>query len=444
LKRVRFVPALAAALHCLLPATASAAPFVRPQDTVSLPASEIFRLADEARAGGNPADAETFYRALAQDPDPEIRAEARFRLGMMFSDLGRHRDAALEFRALLDAKPDAQRVRIELARVLALLGDEGAARRELRQVQAGGLPPEVAQVIDQFATALRSRKPWGASVELALVPDSNINRATDAETLDTIIAPLDLSEDARSQAGLGGRAAGQAYFRTPLGKDLALLPRVSGQGEFYRHAQFNDMSGSALLGLEWSPGDERIRPSAGATFRWYGGKLYARTATATVNWQHPLSERAQLEATLTAATTDYRLNDLQDGELWNAELGVERAFDTRSGGGITLSGTRQTARDPGYATTGGGVSLVYWREFGGITGFATAGARMLEGDARIFLFPERRRDWQFNASAGATFRRFRVREFAPLIRVQYERNMSTVGIYDYRRLAATFGVTRAF
>ncbi|MES2442616.1 MAG: surface lipoprotein assembly modifier [Pseudomonadota bacterium] len=429
------------AAACATPAAAQDAP---PVHMEGLKAAQLFEIADQAVAAGRPQDAEAIYRGLAHDPDVEIRNEARFRLALMLSLLGRHPDAAVELRAILDEKPGSPRVRLELARVLALAGEDAAARRELRQAQAGGLPAEVSHVVDQFANALRSRKPFGASLELALVPDSNINRATDAQTLDTIIAPLELSDDAREQSGLGARIAGQAFFRVPVGAHLAIVPRVSGQGEFYRRKQFDDASASALIGLEWSPGRERFQLSGGGTYRWYGLEPYARTATASLNWQHPLSRRAQLSAALTAADTDYRLNDLQDGALFNAELGIERAFNARSGGGITLSATRQTARDPGYANVAAGATLVTWRELGHTTAFATLTTRGLEADARLLLYPERRRDLLLGGSIGATFRGFKLRGFAPLVRVSYERNFSTVGIYDYRRLAASFGITRAF
>ncbi|HVJ01763.1 MAG TPA: surface lipoprotein assembly modifier, partial [Sphingomonas sp.] len=414
------------------------------QSETGLSAAELFGRADQAIAAGQTQDAEALYRALARDPDIEVRSEARFRLGMMLDRLGRKRDAAVAFRALLDEKPGAARVRIELARVLTELGDETAARRELRQAQAGGLPPQVAQAVNQFSAALRSRKPLGASLEFALVPDSNINRATDSETLDTIIAPLELSRDARETSGIGARVGGQVYARQAIGKDLALLPRISGQGEFYRQGAFNDVSLSTQLGLEWSPGRHRLRPSVGVTNRWYGGRPYARTASATLNWQRPLGTRAQLDATAAVALTRYRLNDLQDGMLWNAGIAYERAFDARSGGSVRLSGTRQTARDPGYATASGGVDLLYWHELGKTSAYATLGGRRLEGDARLFLFPDRRREWTLNAGAGATFRALQLHGFAPLVRVEVERNWSTVGLYDYRRVAGTFGITRAF
>ncbi|WP_109809293.1 surface lipoprotein assembly modifier [Sphingosinithalassobacter portus] len=433
--------AAAALTLVVAPATASAQ---NSRNNVHLSPTEMFALAQQAEQRGDDALAATLYEALTSDPDPELRAEARFRHARLLIRQHRLSEAAVLLRALLDEKPDAQRVRIELAAVLVQLGDEAGARRELRQAQAGELPPEVAQAVDQFANALRSRKPFGASIEVALVPDTNINRATDSATLDTIIAPLELSDDARQTSGIGARVAGQAYLRTPIGSKLSLVPRLSGQGEFYRKAQFNDISASGLIGVEWAPGRERFVLSGGGTYRWFGGDPYATTLSARIDWRHPIGRRAQLSVGATAARTDYRANDLQDGMLWNADIGVERALTSNSGASITLSGTRQTAQDPGYSNAAGGASLLYYRQVGRTTLFASALARRLEADARLFLYPERRRDWLLRAGLGATLRSLTVRQFAPVVRVEYERNFSTVGIYDYRRVAVTLGVTRAF
>ena len=48
------------------------------------------------------------------------------------------------------------------------------------------------------------------------------------------------------------------------------------------------------------------------------------------------------------------------------------------------------------------------------------------------------------AGAGVSLRQFSWHGYAPSIRLNYERNRSTVGIYDYRRLAADFAIVRAF
>ena len=409
-----------------------------------LTAAQLFELADQAQASQRLADAEAIYTALAHDPDVHVRSEARFRLGMMLADRKQYSEAALAFRALLDEQPEAARVRLELARVLAAMGDEGRARQQLRQALASGLPPEVAQVVDRFASALRSNRTFGGNFEFAMAPDTNINRATDAKQLDTVIAPLTLSEDAREKSGIGTHLTGQVYARLRVAEGLMLVPRLSGDGTFYRENQFNDLSGSALLGLEWQSGRSRVLPSAGVTWRTYGGKAYARTETADVRWTHRIGRRAQSDVGFSFGRAHYNNNRLQDGNLYNLSVGGERALTARSGIGIRLSGTRQTARDPGYATASGGATLLGWRDMGRMTVFANATARRLESDARLVLFPDRRKEWFLRGSVGATFRQIEVAGFSPVLRVAYERNISTVGIYDYRRVTTDLGITRAF
>ncbi|WP_277978631.1 surface lipoprotein assembly modifier [Sphingomonas phyllosphaerae] len=409
-----------------------------------LSAVDLFALADRARAAGHADQALVLYDALARDANADVRAEARFRKGLLLADERRLAEAAATFRALLDEKPGAARVRLELARVLAQLGDESGARRAVRQARAAGLPDDVAVLVDQFARALRSTQPFGGSIQVALAPDTNVNRATQARTLDTVIAPLTLSRDARARSGLGVRLAGQGFARVPLSSNLSLLPRAAMLGSLYRDSRFNDVSASALLGLEWRHGGDRWSPSGGVTQRWYRGAPYARTISGALDWLHPLGRRAQLFVHGGAAASDYRLNDLQDGGLFDASLGYEQATSPRAGFGATLSGYRQTARDPGYATVSGGLSLSAWQELGKTTVFVNTGLSRLEGDERLFLFPDRRREWLVTSSAGATLRQLAVHNFAPLLRLTLERNSSSVGLYSYRRVAGEIGVTRAF
>jgi outer membrane protein len=414
------------------------------QTGVVLSPAQMMEFAANAQAAGDDAIAIAAYRALDADPDADVRHEARFRLSQLLASQKRYTEAAVLLRTILDEKPDAQRVRLELAKVLAMMGDERGAYRALRQAQAGGLPPDVAALVNQFTSAFRANKPYGFSVELALAPDSNINRSTSADTLDTIIAPLQLSDDAQQQSGLGVKLGAQAFARIPIGKDLNLAPRLSGQGSLYRANQFNDVAGSAQLGVEWTKGRSRYVPAVGRTYRWYGGKLYAVTDTASINWRRRLGKKAQLDTDFALGRSRYKLNPLQSGMIYTGSFSYERAFDARSGGSITLSGQRQTANDAGYATVSGGVGLLYWREIGKVTLFGNADVRRLEADARLLLFPSRRQETYGRLSLGATFRHIQVAGFSPLLRTSYERNKSSVGLYDYDRKAIEVGVTRAF
>lgn len=414
------------------------------QNNPEISAADMFALADEARAAGLIDDAAAIYDALTRDAIEDVRIEAMFRKGMMLADARQYADAAVAFRAVLDEKPDAVLARLELARMFAAMGDEGSARRAIRQAQASGLPDDVAATVEQFALALRSSRRVGGSVEVGFTPDSNINRATQSRTLDTVIAPLTLSDDARERSGLGLKLAGQGFIRIDLSDRLALLPRIAGEGTFYREQTFNDMSGSALLGLEWRNGKDRLSSSLGQTWRRYGGMPYARTGTISLDWIRSLDPRTQLLVHSGASRASYLRNDLQDGSLYDLAISVERALNKRTGLGATISGYRQTARDPGYSTVSGGVSLLAWQDIGETTLIASTAVSRLVGDERLFLFADRRQEWLLKASIGATFRQITIAGFAPKTRLVMERNYSTVELYDYRRVSVEFGVTRAF
>lgn len=432
----------AAALGCALPA--SATPVSAQVQTASLSAQQLLDFADRAMAAGDITTAETVLRALFDDPSIEVRSEARFRLAMMFVKLKRLPEAAVLLRAILDEQPNAQRVRLELAGVLDLMGDEAGARRALREAQAGNLPPEVARFVDRYSAALRAQKPLGASIDVALAPDSNINRATRSQTLGTVLGDFVLDEEAKQRSGVGLALRGQAYVRMPLGEVTNLFGRISGSADIYSEGEFNDFALAATLGPELRSGADRISLEAGGLWRWFGGQAYSRAATVGLNYVHPLGRKAQLRGTANLALVDNRLNRIQDGRTYSASLGYERALSSRAGIGLNLSADRQALNDPGYSTWAGQASLFGYREVGPVTLVATAGLGRLRADERLLLFPDSRTDWLYRASLGATLRSFRIGTFAPFVRATYERNKSTVEIYDYQRFRTEFGFTRAF
>ncbi len=410
----------------------------------TLTAAQMFEFAQRAALAGEFGIAERALRALMHDPDMRKRCEARFRLAMILAQLGRLSAAALLLRQILDEDPGAQRIRLELARVLERMGDEAGARKALREAQAGGLPPDVARFVDRYSAALRARKRLGATVELALAPDSNINHATRSKTLGTVLGDFSLDGDARERSGIGLAARGQAYARARLSRSADLLARVSGSAELYRHGQFDDVAFGIAVGPEFSLGADRLTTGFGPTWRWYGDRPFSRTLSLSLDWLHPLGQRAQLRAGTSIGAVINRLNRHLGGNDYAATLSYERALSNRSGIGGSLALERQALRDPGYASTGGQLTLVGYRDLGAVTLIGSAAYGRLEADERLSLFTARRIDSLYRASIGATFRRLHLGEFALLVRITGERNRSNIGLYGYRRIRTEFGLTRAF
>lgn len=411
---------------------------------IELSPVQLLGFAAAAEARGDDATAEAGYRALTAHRDPEIRNEARFRLAMLYVRTGRLAPAAVLLRAILDDKPEAQRARLELARVLELMGDESGALRLLRAAQAGGLPPEVARFVDRYSAALRSRKPFGASFEIALAPDSNINRATRSDTLNTVLGDFTLDESARPRSGVGLALRGQVYARRPLSAAVNLVGRASGSADLYRHGDYNDLAFGISAGPEIRLGSDRLAIEGGRVWRWYGGTPYSQSWTLSASYAHPPDRKSQIRASINLGRVDNGRNNLLDGHSYAVSASYERALTDRTGAGFSLAVERHSLGDPAYSTIGGQASLFGYHEVGQFTLMATATFGLQEADARLLLLPRRRSDRLYRLTLGATLRSLQYAGFAPIVRITAERNRSTVEIYDHRRLRAEVGLTRAF
>jgi len=427
----------------LLATVAGSAALAAPQRLVLAP-RQALKMAENLERSGDKEGAESIYRQVRKDRDPIIRGEASFRLAHLLADRNRPQEAAIELRRLIDDQPKAGAVRIGLAQLLDRMGDIDGARRQLRAAQAGGLPPQLAQMAERYANALRARAPFGWSVEMAVAPDSNINRATRSDTLSTVIGSFDLTPGSKARSGIGMALSGSAFTRVGVTDSLAWVSRVQGNGDRYREPAFNRLNLSASTGLEWSSGPTRVALDAGVGRSTFGGKAFQRTRQLSLRAYRPLGPRTAVSGSLSTAKVDNRINDLQDGRSLGASLAVDRALSPRAGVQLSLSAGRFKARDPGYSTRGREVAVGGWLDLGRWTLSASAAHGTLDADERLVLFPTKREDRYNRATIGVTARQLQLFGFSPLARFTVERNHSNVEIWDYSRRRFELGVARAF
>jgi hypothetical protein len=416
----------------------------RAERSVSLSPAEMFEAASLAQRKGELGTAEAIYRALCTNPSLAIRNEARFRLAELLRKQRRVTDAALLLRRILDEEPNAQAVRLALVELLTSIGDEAGARKELRAVEAGQLPPEVARQVDRFSEALRSRKPLGATVQVAMASDSNINRATRSDTLGTVIGDFTLDKDARAQSGEGVAVQTQGYARVRLGRSFNLLGTLSASGDLYRKSRFNDVAVGGNIGPEASLGSYELHVSAGASRRWYGAKPFTDAATLQLDVAHPVAPTVELRGSLSGSRIWNHLNTLESGHTYSGMAGFEAALSPTTGGGLSFTAIRQQLRDDGYSTWSGQAALFGWHDLGRVTLAANLGFGRLKADERLLLYLDRRNEALYHATLGATVRRIQFKGFAPTVSFTWERNRSSIEIYDYRRTVVDLGLTRAF
>lgn len=412
--------------------------------SVDLTAEQMFELAETYEGRGQHGAAAALLEALTADTRSEIRTEAYFRLGKLRHRMAEYARAVAAFEAALALAPDAQPIRLEMARSLAAMGDNAAAARQLRKAQSAGLPEDVARAVDRISTALLGERCFGGSFEFGLAPDSNINRATSANTIEIGGLPLQLDEDARSRSGVGATFAGQAYWRPSIAEDAAWLSRLSVGANLYGDSDFNDITAALTTGPEWHGDFGRLTLAASASRRWFGGERYADRYGPTFEWLAPLTRTSQANVRLSVLKQRYQQNALQDGTEYAGEIRLEKALSPRLYGRASLSGSRATAKDDAYALKSLGGDLLLSRDFGRLTVFAGGGYRWTRGDGVFLLFGDRRRDDRIDLNAGVALRSLSVAGLAPVVRLTHTDNKSSLTLYDFRQTRVEFALSREF
>jgi hypothetical protein len=342
---------------------------------------------------------------------------------------------------------------LALAYAPAARAQSGTAEDAVRVVEPTVVPAQVERIVRFRAFGFGEDAPFGGWFEAAALLDSNIDRATRADALGTVIAnftPDDLATAGRGGLGNRGKSAlgvslrSQAWLRRQIDNDSDLLVRASGSGELYGDDRYSDVALSFQAGPEYAVGSDRIAVFAGPTWRWYGAEPYSLALGGGASWRHPLGGHEQLRVEIGAAHVDNRRDDLLDGSRFTLTAEWDRALTPRSGIGADLLLARDTARESAFATASATLAIHAFREFDTMTLIATLGYGRLEADRAFAVFERRRVGDRFTASLAATFAALRLGPVAPLVRLMWERNRSSVAVYHFSRIAGEFGVTAAF
>lgn len=411
---------------------------------LTLTAGDMFALAKLANARGDEQTAAALYRALERDPNSDVRAEARFLQAMRLVRLNRARDAAILFRRLLDEKPGAAPARLQLAAMLQRLGHEEAALRELRALRSADLPPTVARFVDRLAATLQATKKYGFQIEVALAPDSNVNRATRADTLGTLFGDFTLTPESKAKSGIGVALRATAQARFPVNDAVHLVTRVSTDASLYRDKGFDEVTADVAGGPEARLGRMRLGLEAAIGQQWYAMKPYQRSIRVSGNNTLPLDRVSRLRVDAGLRWSDNRVNDLQDGRGLSLRAGYERALSPQMLVAASIGTDRYKAKDDAYSTRSWNAGLTAYREIGRMGLNAGFQLGRLQADDRLGILPEARKDRTTRLSFGAVFRQLAVAGFAPTTRLVVERNRSNIQIYDYKRTRTEIGVSRAF
>jgi hypothetical protein len=356
-----------------------------------------------------------------------------------------YRNAEQIFRRILDRNPGLLRVRLELARTLFMEKKDEQADYHFR-LAAGEHPPQaVLRNIIRFREAIRSRRSWRFNFDIGVAPDSNINSATDKESVDIYGLPFHLDASARAQSGTGLLAGADASIR--LNRFGRVPIYLGGFGRFTRYPdhRFDDAYAGVEAGPEFRLAGGRLRTTGIALMRWYGGQLLVGSFGGHADYEKLAGDNWTVGGSLYVRHNDYaRRNDV---DAWDGEA---RALANRPIGSSTLGFgyvgiERRWANDPGQAFWRGSLGVGILKEIGsGLRPRLSIDVARQVGDAPLAPFNLRRRDWLLQGSASIYKRDWNMRGFAPSLSVTVTRNLSTLPLYQQQRVRGEIRLTRAF
>lgn len=416
----------------------------------SLTPAQLLVLAENLVSDGKFDEARPLVAALRAAPGMAV--PYNFLDGMIAMGAGDPAAATDRFRAILKDHPDQTRVRLELAKALMMQGKFAGADYHLRLAQNDeSLPEDISRMIGNARSVIRSKRKFRFGFDFGFAPDSNINSATAAETVDINFGPnrvpVSLDDKARARSGMGATASFYAGLRLPMSGAVSLVSDFDADTVTYKDSDFSDYSLQFAAGPELALSDKTdLRLQGVGLYRWYGGKVAARQYGAKLTFQHELTSSRRIAVQLDGRRSESELNTGYTG--W--QIGANATFEQVIGQSALLSASLVARRDAMqadfYSSKTLGVNAGIGAELPrGINAGLSGGVTWSRyDDPQLVFSTERRRDWRYQARAYAGLRQVRIAGFSPSIEYTYMKVASNYDLYRSDRHRFQFKLARYF
>jgi hypothetical protein len=375
--------------------------------------------------------------------DPAIERE--FVDGMNSYAAHDYRHAELLFRRILDHDPKLLRVRLELARTLFMEKKDEQADYHFRL--AAGEQPSAAILrnITRFREAIRARRSWRFNFDIGIAPDSNINSATDKESIDIYGLPFHLDPSARAQSGTGLFAGADASVRLNRFGKVPIYVAGYGRWTIYPDHRFDDAYVGGEAGPEFRLAGGRLRATATGLMRWYGRQPLVDSFGGGLNYEKLIGGKWTVGSSFSVRHNDYARRTDVDGLDAEARFEANRPIGSTTLGFGYIAIERRWANDPGQAFWRQSLGIGMLKEIGwGLRPRVSIDVARQAGDGLLAPFNKQRRDLLLQGSFSIYKRDWSVRGFAPSLSVTITSNQSTLALYQQRRLRGEIRLTKAF
>ena len=362
--------------------------------------------------------------------------------------------AIAAFRIILVNRPELVRVRLELARVFFIKGQDGLAQRHFELVLAGGVPPVVAVNIQQFLAVMRARKRWTGYFGAAFAPDSNLNAASESEIIyiDTVFGrlPFQREGDFGAKSGLGFSVWGGGEYQQPISERLRLRVGADAVQREYSGRDFDQYYLAAHVGPRWlvDPLTE-ISLLATAHRQWLGGHPFVDETGVRLELDRRLTPGIWARGTAAYRESEHRHRDFLNGPVadFTATFAWTAAPVLRVH--LTAGFERVHAANEHWRHQSrwvrGGLSLALPLGFTlGASGQTRYTSYEGSGEVHLTLDGRRRRDRTRTFSLSVLNRAFTIFGFSPQLALIHETRLTNAQAQDYDRNRAELRFVRQF
>jgi hypothetical protein len=383
---------------------------------------------------------------------PELATQFNFLDGLVALESGDAKTAEKRFRNVLKNQPEQTRVRLELARALFAQRKFDGADYQLRLAQDDeDLPEDIARIISNTRSAIRSRRNWRFGFDFGFAPDSNINSATSAESVDVTFGSstfeIDLDEDARARSGIGATASMYGSLRLPASEAMALVLDANADMVRYENRQFNDTFVQFAAGPELRLGEStRLTLQGVAAQRWFGGRVATQQFGAQGSVQRDIDRDKRVALRFDARHAGSDFGDAYRGWQYGANLSYEQVMAKTFIASGTLYARREAMKVASNANWSYGINLGIGGELPfGLNAGVSGGIARTRFDKPAFLFSDtERRDWRLNGRAYVGLRQVRVAGFSPSVEYNFSETSTNYALYEQSRHRVEFKLARYF
>lgn len=225
---------------------------------ITMTTTQAIQLAGRLVQSGDTEHATQILTMMPDTGNAELETERQFLLAQIASRRGDIDGAIRIYQKILDARPDAARVRFELALCYMHQGRWSRADYHLRLAMAGDdLSDDAKRMMNYYRYVVRQNKNWNVYFNFGAAPDNNVNNATGGdECLMTIFGPFcrKLSEP-ESAVGANFQLGGDYEFK--LSDQWRWKSDASIYTNIYDKHDYDDLYLTAGTGPRylWSRGD---------------------------------------------------------------------------------------------------------------------------------------------------------------------------------------------